>query len=64
MSLTCDECFAILEYLALEALDGAEEEKLEAALRRHLEMCPDCREHHLKRLQKLEERLGSSRGGV
>ncbi|MGD9092798.1 MAG: hypothetical protein PVF74_08105 [Anaerolineales bacterium] len=64
LSLTCDECFAVLEYLAMEAMNGAKEMLLKRALQKHLEMCPDCREHHLERLRLLEERMGSTRGRV
>ena len=54
-SLTCDECFTLLEYLAGEAAKGADIEILQQAIRRHLEHCPGCREHHLARLLEMEE---------
>lgn len=57
VSLTCDECFAILEYLADEAANGADPRILREAVRRHLEHCPDCREHHRLRLSALQTRL-------
>lgn len=55
--LSCDECFAILEYLADEAVRGADLGALREALRRHLEHCPDCREHYRRRLSEMHARL-------
>lgn len=57
---TCDECFAILEYLADTAAAGGDSEALRQAARRHLTQCPNCREHHLRRLQELESELANS----
>jgi hypothetical protein len=54
VTLTCDECFAILEYLAEEAAAAADAQTLQKAAQRHLAHCPDCREHHLRRLRELE----------
>jgi hypothetical protein len=59
--LTCDECFAFMEHMAEEALSGAEENALQTAIRQHLANCPDCHEHHLKRLEELEDKLKFSR---
>lgn len=60
-TFNCDECFAILEYLAEVAVKGAEERYLLEAVGRHLDCCPDCREHHLQRLKELEAKLDSRR---
>jgi predicted anti-sigma-YlaC factor YlaD len=57
MPLNCDECFVVLEYLAEEAVYGATEKNLRMAIRRHLDQCPDCREHHLQRLAELESKI-------
>ena len=54
ISLTCDECFLIIEHLADEALAAVKEEDLQTALMQHLEHCPDCQEHHMQRLSDLE----------
>lgn len=59
LALTCDECFAILEYLAEEAAEGADLQTLQKAAQHHLTQCPDCREHHLKRLIELEAQLAA-----
>ena len=59
LALTCDECFAVLEYIAIQAQNGADVNTLKVAIRRQLEMCPDCREHHLERLRELEKRMGA-----
>ena len=55
LALTCDECFAILEYLA----EGAHLQTLQKTAQHHLSHCPDCREHHLKRLIELEAQLAA-----
>ena len=59
IALTCDECFIILEYLAEEAAEGADLQTLQQAAQHHLTHCPDCREHHLKRLIELEAQLAA-----
>jgi predicted anti-sigma-YlaC factor YlaD len=57
MPLNCDECFVVLEYLAEVAVYGATEKNLRMAVHRHLDQCPDCREHHLQRLAELESKI-------
>jgi hypothetical protein len=57
--LTCDECFAILGYLAEEAAEGADLQTLQRAAQHHLSHCPDCRAHHVKRLTELEAQLAA-----
>jgi uncharacterized protein with PIN domain len=53
--LTCDECFAILEYLADQAARGTSWETLHQLAREHLARCPGCREVHWRRLRELEK---------
>ena len=53
-ALTCEECFAVLEYYADEVADGANPDKLRRMARRHLEHCPDCRERFTEWLQEAE----------
>jgi len=55
-SLTCDECFVYMEHLVEEALVGVEEEALKAGIRQHMEHCPDCQDHHLQKLNEIEEK--------
>ena len=55
-ALTYDECFAILDYLADQAADGANLESLRQAVYMHLARCPDCRERYLQRLGEMESR--------
>ena len=57
-TLTCDECFVLLEYLADERVQGADLKVLYQAARQHLSHCPGCREHHLERMRELEARFG------
>ena len=52
--LTCDECIAILDYLADQAARGANLEQLRQAVQKHLARCPDCRERYVEWLRELE----------
>jgi len=54
--LNCDECFQILVYLADAAQEGVQEQVLRDAVKQYLDICSDCRTHHLGRLKQLEER--------
>jgi hypothetical protein len=49
--LTCDECFAIMEYYAELLARGGED--LLPEIMKHLEGCPSCRTEHRAALQKL-----------
>lgn len=51
-SLTCAECYAVLEYLADADLAGIDHETLFQAARQHLADCPDCQEFYRKRLDE------------
>lgn len=55
--LDCDACFGVIESLAEAGVRGVHARTLRAAARRHLAHCPDCREHHLRRLHALEQGL-------
>lgn len=57
--LTCDECFIILEHLAYEALEGADINALQKAIKSHFNHCPDCRKHHAQKLEQLKSRLSA-----
>ena len=48
-----------MEHLAEEALAGADQARLQEAIKDHLTNCPDCYEHHLQRIENLETRLSS-----
>jgi hypothetical protein len=50
-SLTCDECFAVMEYYA-EVLTGGGVDLLPAIIE-HLEGCPDCRLQYRAALRHL-----------
>lgn len=56
-TLTCSECFAVLELLAVAVDLGLEIERLERLLRNHLAHCPGCRDQIAKRLEELENIL-------
>jgi predicted anti-sigma-YlaC factor YlaD len=50
--LTCDECFAVLEYYSeLLAHGGAD---LLPKVLEHLQECPECRSEHQEALHRLE----------
>lgn len=53
-TLTCDACFAILEFLADCAIAGASREAIFAAAQKHLARCPDCRIEFAQRIEMLE----------
>ena len=57
ITLSCDECFAIMEHLADEAAKGMELEMIHRAIRRYIAHCPDCTEHHQQRLAELEAEI-------
>ncbi len=58
VSLDCDECFHYMEHLAQEALAGADKATLRIAIKDHLANCPDCQEHHQRRLEQMEGKIG------
>ena len=53
-SLTCSECFALLELLAAAAHLGSDISRVERLAREHLAKCPDCQEKIWEQLAKLE----------
>lgn len=54
-SLTCTDCFAIMDLLLLGAELGLDFNRLQQLARDHLAHCPGCRERLLARLEQLEE---------
>ncbi len=55
--LTCDECFAILNYLVdQQAIGDSSLESVWRAVNQHLARCPDCREHYSHWLRQLEDK--------
>ena len=50
-TLTCDECFAVMEYYAELLAQGGQ--ALLPQILRHLEGCPPCRTEHRAALQQL-----------
>ncbi len=55
ITLNCDECFVVMEFFVDVALEGLALDEVKRAVLLHLNHCPDCREHHLQRLQELED---------
>jgi hypothetical protein len=56
-TLSCDECFAVMEYYAELLAQGGEQ--LLPVIEKHLVGCPSCQTEHreaLQRLVKLQER--------
>ena len=54
-SLSCGECFALLELLAQAADLGVDLYRLKRLTHQHLKLCPDCRETMWEQLWKLEQ---------
>ena len=54
-SLTCDECFAVMEYFVELVSEGFTLDEIKKPLLKHIAHCPDCQEHHLGRLSEMEE---------
>ena len=54
-SLSCEECFALLELLAQAADLGVDLKRLKRLTRKHLKLCPDCQETMWEQLLKLEQ---------
>jgi uncharacterized protein with PIN domain len=52
--LTCEECFAVLEYYADLLACGANPEKLHQPMHRHLAHCPNCRKQFQQWIKHLE----------
>ena len=59
--LDCDECFHYMEHLADEAIAGADKSTLQGAIKVHLNNCPDCQEHHQRRLEEMEADIVSQK---
>ncbi len=55
-TLTCEECFVLVEQLAEQVLDGADWKSAMQVAQAHLARCPECREHHWRRLSELVAR--------
>jgi len=54
-TLTCGECFAVIELLVEGIELGVSQERLARLARNHLARCPDCQEQIGERLSELEE---------
>jgi hypothetical protein len=58
--LTCDECFAVMEYYA-DVLATAGSDLLPKVLD-HLRSCPSCRDQHREALRRLTESQSETNG--
>ena len=55
VSLSCDECFSILEYLAeLRLRVPLSSEAFNTLANKHLSVCPDCQEYYRQKLEEFE----------
>ncbi len=54
-SLSCTDCFAIMDLLLLGAELGLDSDRLQQLALDHLAHCPGCRERLLEQLSQLEE---------
>ena len=57
-SLTCTQCFAIVELLAMAIDLDTDREQLNRLVQRHLARCPGCRQTLWQRLEELEQLTG------
>jgi hypothetical protein len=55
-ALTCDECFAVMEYYAELLAQGGE--ALLPEIMKHLDGCPPCQMEHYAALRRLVKRRG------
>lgn len=61
VTLSCDDCFLILEYLAdTQHKIGADVDFLRMIASKHLSCCPDCNHYYLQRLEQLEKKQPTS----
>ncbi|MGD8464828.1 MAG: hypothetical protein PVI09_13260 [Anaerolineae bacterium] len=58
-TLTCEECFAVMEYYAELLTQGGRD--LLPAIMQHLDGCPSCQIEHRAALQRLVTVQGSDR---
>ena len=54
VQLSCDECFALLEYDADLLAAGADPDELRQVIEQHLALCSECRADINMRIKKLE----------
>jgi len=54
VQLTCQECFALLEYDAERLANGIPPDEIRPAVSRHLSLCPQCRAKFDDWLEKLD----------
>jgi hypothetical protein len=54
-TLTCNQCFAIVDLLSLAIELDIDREQLFRLVQRHLARCPGCREKLLAQLEELEQ---------
>ncbi len=55
VQLTCEECFALLEYDAERLADGISPDKIRPAVSHHLSLCSQCRAKFDIWLEKLDK---------
>lgn len=63
-SLTCDECTAMMEYLADRAIEGANLNELKIAAFSIFRFCGACKNHYQKHIQELEEKVRSKNKSI
>jgi hypothetical protein len=54
-TLTCNQCFAIVDLLSLAIELDIDREQLFRLVQRHLARCPGCREKLLAQLEELDQ---------
>lgn len=58
LSLSCDECFTIMDFFADQLVSGADPTSLRPSIKQHLSNCPDCRIKFNDWIEQLEKKAG------
>lgn len=55
--LTCEECTAMMEYLADRAIEGATIEDLKSTANALFRFCTECKNHYQRHIMELEQKV-------
>jgi len=55
--LTCEECTAMMEYLADQAIEGATIEDLKSTANSLFRFCTECKNHYQRHIIELERKV-------
>ncbi|PKO04810.1 MAG: hypothetical protein CVU41_15095 [Chloroflexi bacterium HGW-Chloroflexi-3] len=55
--LTCEECTAMMEYLADRAIEGATIDELKSTANSLFRYCTECKNHYQRHIMELERKV-------